>query len=98
MSMVMSSTKGLTILSTGLLEHHGLAGLRVSPGVTVNAAGSDGSSGSRMCLDSFFSRRASCWGLEMCVWCCNEQIKRIKTVRARLHYVTQPCDVRHMTV
>ncbi len=50
-------------------EHQGFAGFLVSPGVTVKAAGSEGSSGKRMCLDSFFSSRASCWGLEMCVWC-----------------------------
>ena len=58
-----------TILRTGLLLHQGGLEGRVSPGVTVKAVGSEGSSGSRMLFDNFFINLVSCWGFAMCVWC-----------------------------
>lgn len=56
------------ILVTGLELHHGDLGGRVNPGVTVNAAGSDGSSGRMILLESFFSALASCLGRAECAW------------------------------
>ena len=47
-----------TILKTGLELHHGARGGLVSPGVTVKAPGSEGSSGRRMLLDIFFNSLA----------------------------------------
>lgn len=52
-----------TIFRTGFELHHGALGGLVSPGVTVKAVGSEGSSGSRIDLDSFLRSFASCWGL-----------------------------------
>jgi len=49
-----------TILTTGFELHHGALGGLVSPGVTVKAVGSAGSSGSRIDLESFLRSFASC--------------------------------------
>ncbi len=68
MANVMRTAKVPTILCTGFELHHGGFGGLVTPGVTVNAAGSSGSSGNTMRFDSFFKSFESCCGLEMCVW------------------------------
>ena len=51
---VMRKAKVPTILGIGFELHHGFLGGLASSGVNVNAAGSSGSSGSMICLDSFF--------------------------------------------
>ena len=57
-----------TIFTTGFELHQGAFGGLVSPGVTVKAVGSAGSSGSNIDLDSVFRSLASCCGLGGACW------------------------------
>ena len=60
---VISSANVPTILQTGFELHQGFLAVLVNPMVWVKAAGSSGSSGSQMLLDSFFMYFASALAL-----------------------------------